>query len=122
MADVVQELTEAFLPPLGADAGLDALPSVTLLARRRSPSAFPAFVAEVFVEPSVVCGLDLVGSDENSFADRPQQLAFEFFVGPVCGDGEVQRPLVLMPEVFVRDALVKPLDYVAESVFEALVA
>jgi hypothetical protein len=49
-------------------------------------------------------------------------LAFQFLVGPVCGDGEVQRPLVLMLEVFVRDALMKPLEYFAESVLKAVVA
>ena len=67
-----------FLPLLGTDTGLVTLPSVTLLARRRSPLAFPAVCAEVSFVPSLVCGLDLVGSDENSFADRPQQLAFQF--------------------------------------------
>jgi 8-oxo-dGTP diphosphatase len=38
MADVVQELTEMFLPLFSTDTGLDPLPSVTLVARRRSPS------------------------------------------------------------------------------------
>ncbi len=110
-----------FLPLFGADTGLDPLPSATCLARRRRPWAFPAVFAGAFCEPSVAGGLDLVGSDENSFADRPQRLAFEFLVGPVCGDGEVQRALVVMPEVLVRDALMKPLEYFAESVLEAVV-
>ena len=112
---------EMFFPLFGTGTGLQ--PAAIRDAARSSsePLGVPGGLRRRLLRTICRMRVGSRGSDEDSFADRPQQFAFQFLVGPVCGDGG-QRRLLLMREVFVRDALVKPLDYFAESVFEAVVA